>query len=343
MKKSIFTLVMFCCALMGKAQVTDEQSAILQVGDNAQIFYGTNALVEALEAAPDRGATITLSSGTFAGGTMTKCVNIYGAGWVEQKVARNNDNPSDNSILPTIISSRLTISIPEELTAPHNIHIEGLKTAYSIGSHLCDKPIDGLEIMKCYIADYNTGFQFTAENKNVVFTQCYLDIVYGLGDALIQNCYLGHGSNITCRNINESHVVINHCMVWGSSGYGASCKALFTNSMLVGNYGIGPNSTAHNCMFDIAGISNVGSTDNIFNVNYGQIFDDATNFNYTDARTFKIKDELVDTYMGGDGTQIGINGGNYPWNRTPHTPLVKDLKLSIDGKQLKVTYSAETR
>jgi hypothetical protein len=47
--------------------------------------------------------------------------------------------------------------------------------------------------------------------------------------------------------------------------------------------------------------------------------------------------------MGNDGTEIGINGGNYPWNKLPHTPLVKDLQLSIDGKQLKVEYSAETR
>jgi hypothetical protein len=35
MKKTIFTLAMLCCAIVGNAQVTDEQSAILQVGDNA--------------------------------------------------------------------------------------------------------------------------------------------------------------------------------------------------------------------------------------------------------------------------------------------------------------------
>lgn len=52
MKKSIFTLAILLCALVGKAQVTDEQSAILQNGDNAQIFYGADALKEALAAAP---------------------------------------------------------------------------------------------------------------------------------------------------------------------------------------------------------------------------------------------------------------------------------------------------
>ena len=343
MKKTIFTLAMLCCAIVGNAQVTDEQSAILQVGDNAQIFYGTNALVEALEAAPDRGATITLSSGTFAGGTMTKCVNIYGAGWVEQKIARNNDNPSDNSILPTNISSRLTISIPEELTAPHNIHIEGIGFPNYGTGFAFDKAIDGLEIMKCMA---NTGYialDFAAENKNVVVTQCHFAGATGLDDVLFQNCYLENSSAYHCRNINTSNVVINHCIISGWYSFGGDVKALFTNCMIYSGYGISPASTARNCMFIVSNITNVGSEDNIFSVDYNLIFEDATGIGYTDARTFKIKDELVDTYMGGDGTQIGINGGNYNWNKAPHTPLVTDLKLAIDGTNLKVTYNAETR
>ena len=345
MKKTIFTLAMLCCAVVGNAQVTDEISAILQVGDNAQIFYGTNALVEALEAAPDRGATITLSSGTFAGGTITKCVNIYGAGWVEQKVARDNDNPSDNSILPTIISSRLTISIPEELTAPHNIHIEGLRFPWTSGGGgiTCEKAIDGLEIMKCQINDSGTSLTFPAENKNVVVTQCHIGVATGLSDVLFQNCYLGNSASFQCRDVNKSNVVMNHCIIYTHYSYAESCKALFTNCMIHGGYAISPWSTARNCTFAVASITNVGSIDNIFSVDYNQIFEDATGIGYSESRTFKIKDELVNTYMGGDGTQIGVNGGNYPWNKAPHTPLVTDLKLAIDGTNLKVTYNAETR
>lgn len=92
MKKLSITLMMLCCAIVGNAQVTDEISAILQVGDNAQIFYGADALIEAMAAAPDRGATITLSSGTFNAAEITKCVNIYGAGWVTELSPKNNDN-----------------------------------------------------------------------------------------------------------------------------------------------------------------------------------------------------------------------------------------------------------
>lgn len=102
MKKLSITLMMLCCAIVGNAQVTDEISAILQVGDNAQIFYGADALIEAMAAAPDRGATITLSSGTFNAAEITKCVNIYGAGWVteplseEQRQSCGQQHPAYN-------------------------------------------------------------------------------------------------------------------------------------------------------------------------------------------------------------------------------------------------------
>ena len=327
------------CALVGKAQVTDEQSAILQNGDNAQIFYGADALKEALAAAPDRGATITLSAGTFNGAEVTKCVNIYGAGWIENKTPRDNDNPADNSILPTIISSSLSINISEELTAPHNIHIEGVKLNTRM---YVAKSIDGLEIMKCYL---NDALSISAENKNIVLTQCFDNGgVGGLGDAIIQNCYISNLNSISVRSA-ESKIVVDHCVIAGGYyAYNGTCKYLCTNSMIfTGGNPVPPSSTFRFCMIDAASISNMGSTDNWFGINWGDIFDDAVNIYYNDNRTWKMKDEAKAIYIGSDGTEVGINGGKNPWNKTPHTPLVKDLKLNIDGTQLKVNYTTEVR
>ena len=87
----------------------------------------------------------------------------------------------------------------------------------------------------------------------------------------------------------------------------------------------------------------MGSTDNWFGINLGDIFDDAVNIYYNDNRTWKMKDEAKAIYIGSDGTEVGINGGKNPWNKTPHTPLVKDLKLNIDGTQLKVNYTTKVR
>lgn len=87
----------------------------------------------------------------------------------------------------------------------------------------------------------------------------------------------------------------------------------------------------------------LGSVNNWFGISWADVFKDQANLDYSDTRTFELSDEAKATYIGSDGTQVGINGGNYPWNKTPHTPLVTDLKVTIDGTNLKVTYNAETR
>ena len=341
MKKSIFTLVMFCYALMGKAQVTDEQSAILQVGDNAQIFYGTNALVEALEAAPERGATITLSAGTFNACEITKCVNIYGAGWETIETPKNQENTFENSILPTNIATQMVINLPEGLAAPHNIHIEGLR--FSDNSYYWIKvpsAIDGLEFMKCWMPN---SVRFEQQNDHVTITQCYMaGSCIGGHDLLIQNSYTRLSQLVPLKA--ESNIVVNHCIV--TNGYNFNSydnRFLCLNSMFACSW-LCKAQTFRYCAINRANLDGyVGSTNNIFNVDYATIFKDQATIDYSDARTFELKDEQKATFIGDDGTEIGINGGNYPWNKTPHTPLVKDLKLSIDGKQLKVEYSAETR
>ena len=82
---------------------------------------------------------------------------------------------------------------------------------------------------------------------------------------------------------------------------------------------------------------------NWFSVSNDNIFDpeDGTDFSYSAERTFKLK--TPNDFVGTDNTEVGINGGNYPWNKIPRMPVVKSLKLDVEGKQLNVTYEAEVR
>lgn len=349
MKKTIFTLAMLCCAIVGNAQVTDEQSAILQVGDNAQIFYGADALIEAMAAAPDRGATITLSSGTFNAAEITKCVNIYGAGWVTELSPKNNDNPADNSILPTIINNTTNINLPAELAAPHNIHIEGIKFNGSFSSIIGSNPIDGLEVVKCYFTQVGangSGF-YDMENKNVHFTQCCITtgIFCAFYDMTLQNCYLsanGYGTTGIGHSDKEgSNLIFNHCILWSSNG--GSNNRFICNNSIVSLYKKRTSQIYRYCIMTDAelGADFLGSVNNWFGISWADVFKDQANLDYSDTRTFELVNPAV--YVGDDGTQVGVNGGNYPWNKAPHTPLVTDLKLAIDGTNLKVTYNAETR
>ena len=53
------------------------------------------------------------------------------------------------------------------------------------------------------------------------------------------------------------------------------------------------------------------------------------------ASTYQLTEEAAATYLGTDGTQVGIYGGTYPYETTPDYPLVKRLDVigsHKDGK-----------
>ncbi len=337
MKKTIFTLAMLCCTIMGNAQVTDEISAILQVGDNAQIFYGADAYAQALETAPDAGGVITLSSGTFNAAEISKSVAVYGAGWVTENSTPTTSG-SDNSLKATSITGVQTIS------ASGGVYMEGLRFE---GNLNVTKAIDGLDFVKCWW--YGKNLIFAEQNDNVTFTQCYIYCEMNkLHKVLFQNCWIYFSWTYNLFSA-ESDVVINHCLL--ADAYGSYtvqkewARFRCLNSMVfTGDYK-NPVQTYQYCTIDKANLDGyTGSSDNWFSVSDNKgIFADQNNKAYSDTRTFELSDEAKATYIGSDGTQVGINGGNYPWNKTPHTPLVTDLKVTIDGTNLKVTYNAETR
>lgn len=70
--------------------------------------------------------------------------------------------------------------------------------------------------------------------------------------------------------------------------------------------------------------------------NWATLFgDEQNNLNYlkgTEPRSFTI----ADTYMGNDGTVVGLHGGTYGWDKIPSTPRIIsstiDSKTSADGK-----------
>lgn len=340
MKKLSITLMMLCCAIVGNAQVTDEISAILQVGDNAQIFDGADALKEALEAAPATGGVITLSSGTFNAAPITKSVSIYGAGWVTE-ASNPPTGEADNSLKPTIVTgSNWTITLDEGVTG--GIHLEGIKVnASGNQSFYVFTAIDGLDILKCY---FDKGIAFEKQNDHVVITQCYIAGAIANGhDVLVQNCY--SNLNYAAPFSDASNIVFNHCILVNGHNYNSiNNKFRCINSFVWTEY----NYKAQVYQYCVFGRSNLdgfeGSSNDWLNVkDNSNIFTDQNNSAYSDTRTFQLSDEAKATYIGNDGTEVGVNGGNYPWNKTPHTPLVTNLKVTTDGTNLKVTYNAETR
>ena len=95
--------------------------------------------------------------------------------------------------------------------------------------------------------------------------------------------------------------------------------------------------TAFNCVYveNKQFFKNMTNTTNTTNVGYG-IFKSYTGGSFTDNTSFELTEEAKGKYKGIDGTEVGIFGGNMPFNATPTNPQITKCnvaaKSTADGK-----------
>ena len=325
MKKYLLSIIALCCTVVAGAQETDQISAVLQVGNETpQVFYGAGALKNALAAAPNSGGVITLSSGQFSPVTINKCVRIYGSGL---------QTIDSLDVYQSYISGDCTVNLPEEIANPHDIGIEGV---YINGDLLVKSAVDGLTLTKSSVQNYNTS---------APATRCGIRQSYIRGDVkahqmFIQNSWLG--ARIYPLN-DESSITIDHSILRGGSDFRYFDDRFACRNSILWSNSRYSNQTYNFCLspYNNAFTNNAGCSDNIYNVGESNVFKDASNADYSTDRTFELKSP--DTYIGSDGTQVGVHGGAFPWNKIPSTPVVKNLNATVSGTNLGVTYQAEVR
>ena len=329
MKKILLSIVALCCTVVAGAQSTDQISAILQKGEQTTIYYGQDALKNAVNASED-GSVITLSSGIFNDpGAVQKSISVYGIGW----------ETDADGVIPTTINS-LTFQTGNDETTLNNIVLEGVYV-----KTINVKQTDGMIIRKSRFDSFNVNGN---NAKNISVTQCYggnvgcgnVD-VYGL---TFTNCYLtGRVTNVKVGSL----VLFDHCIMTYSNSYNwndySHSRATYTNSIITHRGGstdiITAGATAKYCIFVVDGLNaNVLSENNKFSVDINNIFSDGgTGVDYATDRTFTLADQ--DTYKGNDNKPIGIND----WVKIPAIPYVKNLNATVDGTDLKVNYQAGVR
>ena len=298
MKKILLSIVALCCTVVAGAQQTDQISAVLQVEDQTpQVFYGASALKSAIEAAPDKGGVITLSSGQFSPVTINKCVRIYGSGL---------QTIDSLDVYQSYISGDCTVNLPEEIASPHDIGIEGV---YINGDLLVKSTVDGLTLTKSSVQNYTTS----APATRCGITQSYIRGDIKAHQMFIQNSWL-------CARIyplnDESSIVIDHSILrcggyFGNYNDRFACRnsilwSIYRHSNQTYNFCLSPSNAAFNV--------NAGCSDNWYNVGESNVFKDANSADYSTTRTFELKSP--DTYIGSDGTQVGVHGGAFPWKKS---------------------------
>ncbi len=344
MKKLVLAVMTTVLPLIATAQITDAQMATLQHGDKTTVFLGNNAFVDAYNAAADSADVITLSAGEFnVPGVISKSISVYGAGF---------ENDTVTGTKRTLINGSLKLKHADGYDDDGNLvkggkkvdgsYFEGLYFNYDFSfENNNNLPLKNITISKCKFYD---SINYMTDLENVIIKQCSFNDFnpYGLGgilkNLLITNCHFRGILNSSTSSVHIDHSI---CINNG----GTTSDVLCTNSILYRC--LSSSSTSKNNIF--IGRTSTG-TNNANDVNWtglanaGVWAEEGNDGHYSAEKTFELKNP--NKYIGTDGTQVGIHGGDYPWNKIPCTPRIIesdiDTKVSAEGK-LKVNIKVEAQ
>lgn len=314
----------FVVAMMGATTTFAQSSLLATLSSNGIIttYYGADALRNAHADASD-GDIITLSSGTFTSIELTKGITLRGAG-MEVDATTGSE--------PTIISGTFYIKMPEETTA--KLTIEGIYFNETVN---VTQKLTGATILKCRLRNWSSSSLV----ENLTMIHCKVANQLSLNKS---------GSTLSCLN----------CIIWEPYYYNGGVYGEFTNCivrkrtfgsyfgnatmkncvLLCGNASLSSSNTVFNCVavnadsFTIFSTS-TNSSNTVVN-NYASVFKTCTDSEYSDSENFELTDNAISEYKGTDGTQVGIYGGNMPFNPVPSNPRITKCdvasKSTADGK-----------
>ncbi len=329
MKKQFLLVVASVITMTAQAQ--DGQQATLVHGATTTIFDGTEALQQALSAAA-HGDSIRLSAGDFAAADITKAVHIRGAGFNASVPDSLTQLNGDFTVSVDSTAGRMSL---EGVFSSSTMQVGLLRNACFQNCRLGTiTPKDsvstmrGTEFVKCKVV---SGFNLSANSS-----------------ASCHNSYIGRP---ICMNDSNSVFFFNNCMIRGWNEYlGYALKSSYLlNSILI--WESSPKSAGNqdprnffdtsNRVYNVLGFScwelhtnhaysmfdNVGGYDTgdhwWLDPRYTFIFaSGSSGWNYSDSETYELTETAQTTYIGLDGTQIGMHGGAYPFDNGASYPEV---------------------
>lgn len=327
--KRLLTFALTLLFGLGATHLFAQSSMLATLSHDGEIttFYGATALKEAHNAAT-AGDVINLSSGSFVAVDITKPLTIRGAGMTLNEITQTE---------PTVITGNFDINIPNDATG--RLTLEGLYHNHTI--HYINT-LTNATFIKCRFKEFRYGNY--ASLKNVTFIHCRLintsssssiDL-YQNSSASMVNCIVMFPSSYSSSTSNfefQNCIVYSH--YWNSNIYSSS----FRNCILLGNSGTMDRSNmAYNCIgIDTAAdvFKNIPNSTNKSAVGW-DVFT-TTKDGWPDDNTDYILTETAKTtYKGTDGTEVGIYGGNLPYDPTPSNPQITKFNVAsksiADGK-----------
>lgn len=314
------------------------QVAALTHNGQVKLYYGAKAFADAARVA-NHGDVINLSAGTFNGATITKRITVRGAGMLPDEASTTE---------ATIISGVVVLTPYASLEAGQFTQFEGIDFAGNKAICASGTEVTGTVFVKCRLRSAYDG------SSAPLFSDCHFYSCHVTGSNNINyfNFINSSFSNSYCNLPNyqyldsevQSENTFENCVIriYEKSSYYFQLGRRFANCILYGYQPTIPQTVAMwNCLFinpdsGVATIfNNIENTTNKVADSFGAIFKTFTG-NYTWKSDFVLTDEAKSTYLGTDGTQIGMYGGNTPYSPMVSNPRITKCdvagKTSTDGK-----------
>lgn len=357
MKKTLLSALV---AVLGFAtQAMGQSSTLATLHHNGEIktFYGTSALSEANMVAED-GDVITLSSGTFFAptDTITKAITLRGAGMELDTL---------KGIVPSIIQGNLVFNVSESSSA--KLLVESIDIQGNIKySSLKDPQFLKCRVDTIKQASSNSQIVNSYFLHCIIARQFKLN---ANSSATLANCYIAEPtsidsktSNFDMRNcvIRDDRYSSKSTGIYGGATYYWGTLSLFSSNLtncIICYRGDSEGSGTSNyfSIYDVPSVDVNNCLAVAYKYDYVRLFlepiDATTNHsNYTSTNQsaifkgwnpynslknlkstrLELTDDAKSKYIGSDGTELGIYGGNLPFNATSTNPRI--INCEVDGQ-----------
>ncbi|MEI6754111.1 MAG: hypothetical protein WCK78_13215 [Paludibacter sp.] len=341
MKKQIFFAALVCSLLAVQTAVAQNPVTTLEHNGTTQVFYGLNSLVDAYEASVN-GDSLYLSTGYFtAPASIAKRINIIGAGHFPDSL-----NVAKRTNL-LVINGAINLRYGAD-----SLRLEGL---YINGGISFNNYVDYVNVVRCWTTNVDFDNSSINNNNNCTFEECF-----------IQGVVNKHkGINLCIKNS-----IINHII-------NIDANALITNNIIFGRFWyVNTSVIQNNIFFDNYALANEDENGHIINDNKNNIINNNVFASYTNSIIYNLISnnyisvvlsnlfvnqtgnsinyahdyhlKTPETYIGTDGTQVGLYGGEIPFKDKgfPSNPqiITKKIASKTDSNgNLQINFTVKTQ
>ncbi len=307
--------------------VNAQSVIVLQSTDTTAVFTGNTALADAYALA-ETSDTLYLSGGGFtAPSGFEKGVKIFGAGIHPDSTA---------ATYITQISGLVDIK-----NGADGLYFEGIQFSDPVRENY-SQVVDDVSFVRCKFnntLDFGYNLSPSTLRSNYAFIQCVfmnsIDLD-GVTNSLITNCIFKNQVNNSMSNTIKNCSFLYNPSVYYYEVFESSNTNIITNSIFhaTASYIIGgASNTVQNCVF-VGNAPNLGTTpidiDNYKNVDLSTVFvtPPASSFSFDD--NYHLSTSAETTYLGDDGTQVGVYGGLFPLKEgfVPQNPHISTKTIS---------------